>query len=323
MPRRRSVSLAVAASMLLAGCGALPLGGDQALDELVAQIRALQGGECYRDKDGMVDFTHPVACTEEHAYEVLLAVPVPAEFGVVTIEDAVDVGGDVNTRLMDYTLPLCSAELARASGVVDAVSGVPGLADAYLWPIMPGTITAQAPPDAVWAEYPVMICMYGWLDDPTVATPRVTSTSADPVVASFGSTDAGDAVRTCFAATSGYELVPCSEPHDAEALFQFDAEVALGADWVGGVDPLALDDEQYAALDGICGAAAPAVFGAERTQQDVSVLGEVIRDAWGTPSAGSGSYPVMCVAYPADRGQRLAGPVWGIGDAPATLVPAA
>jgi hypothetical protein len=98
--------------------------------------------------------------------------------------------------------------------------------------------------------------------------------------------------------------------------------MALGESWAAAMDITAPTDADWAALDGLCGAAAPAVFDAERTVGDVAILAEMFPDLWGVPTLGAGSYPVLCLALSADTTMLLDGPVWGLGDEPATLVPA-
>lgn len=144
-----------------------------------------------------------------------------------------------------------------------------------------------------------------------------------PALASSGAADTPDEVRLCqtFDNKAEYIPVPCSEPHTTEVLFGFDATEVLGADWVAAVDPYALTESDVAAMDAVCGAAATAVFGSERTLIDVVILAELYFANWGTELSG-GSHQVTCLAMASDQTMLLDGPVWGLGDAPVPLAPA-
>lgn len=313
---------AVAALIMLGGCLPSPPRGAGA-DALADQIRALTGGECFGEtSDGDLAFDKQVPCDEPHPFEVLRTVEVPPELSGVSRADALDRSSDANHRIMEYVLPLCIAELVDATGLDAVANRVPLLEGAALWPGIAGGATVHGPPEAVWDETHLVVCTAFWTDI-TGARIDVESRTEEPVLESFGSPAASEAMRVCMnLQDGGYLRSPCSQAHYAETLFQFDAALALGDSWVAGVDPAAVTAEQFGTLDSLCDAVAPAVFDAERTAADVAILAELLPQTWGVPMVSGGSYPVFCVAVPTDPALLLDGPVWGLGDEPATLVPA-
>jgi hypothetical protein len=326
--RNRSVR-AIAAGVLLtaplsACLSSLPVSLDPYGQE-IQEIRDIDGGECFdRAFDDAIDFEKRTSCSEEHDYEVLAAIPLPDHLADVTFAEAIDVGGEANQAIQDYVGPRCSAAVREWSGVEGTVGEMPQFAaDTGLWPGASGDVALMTPPEFVWGRYQAMLCVFEFVGTTGDATP-VASSSEEPALSHFGTAAAPDDVRICSTidARTGHRPVDCSEPHGSETLFMFDAENVFGTDWVSGVDIKAMTEQSWADVNGVCASAVAAVFGSERTLQDVAIRGEIFPQAWGVPLVGHGSYPMACSAYPTDPAMLLNGPVWGLGDVPATLVPA-
>lgn len=311
-------ALALAA---LAGCSAAGTIFD---DPVIEAVEGLEGGECFAAGErGGFDITQEVPCTAEHTWEVLATVPLPDAYADAEYDDLVDEGNALTDEVFHAGMRACVPEVARWSGLADRLDGVaPFGADALVWPGVSGTVLISLTPERVWADAHALLCIVEWTDLRGEPTP-VTSASEAPAIAAFTAGTAPE-LRVCRAldAGGGYHPVTCADPHDAEFLFTYDAAVH-GADWVAGVAPEALTPEDWTVLDGACRAAADAVFGGARTQPDLAIIADVAPDTWGAGPLGPETYAVACMALPSDPEMLLDGPVWDLGDAPATLVPAA
>lgn len=318
--RCRTVVCGVAASLLLAGCGS---GGAVLDDPLADVVRGVTGGECFTSgAGGTFDITKEVPCTSEHVWEVLGTVPLPAAYAEADYAELLSPDDTLVDDVFHAGMQACVPMLAQWSGLADAIAGTePFGADATLWPGFAGKVVITATPQRAWADVRSLLCVVEWTD--VVGNPMsVASDTADPVIATF-THGAVPEQRVCRAldAAGRYRPVGCAEPHDAELLFTYDAAVH-GADWVAGVTPGALTAQDWAVLDGACGAAADGVYGGERTQTDLALIADVDPDTWGSGPFGPDTHEVACLALASDPAMLLNGPIWGLGDTPAALVPA-
>lgn len=317
--RRSAVSVVVAASLLLAGCGN---GGSVLDDPLADVVRGVTGGECFTSgSGGSFDVTKEVPCTSDHVWEVLGTMPLPAAYADATYADLLSPEHVLVDDVFHAGMQQCVPMLADWSGVADAVAGAePFGPQARVWPGFAGKVLITATPERVWADIRALLCVVEWTDV-AGAPMSVASTTADPVLAAFTAGDVPER-RVCRSldAADEYHPASCTEPHDAELLFTYDAAVH-GADWVAGVVPDALTPQDWAVLDAACAAASPGVFGAERTQTDLALIADVDGDTWGNGPFGPDTHEVACLALPSDPSMLLDGPVWGLGDAPAVVVP--
>jgi hypothetical protein len=319
--RWRTVAGVVVASALLTGCGS----GSSVLDDpLIDVVQGVQGGECFGSgSGGAFDITDEVPCTADHVWEVLGTVPLPPAYADAAYGDLLDSRNVLVDDVFHAGMRACVPMVAEWSGLTDALAGTePFGPDALVWPGFAGNVLITATPERVWSDVRSLLCVVEWTDSAGAATPVASATEA-PVIAGFADGDVPER-RECRDLDAGdrYHPTSCADPHDAELLFTYDAAVH-GADWVAGITPGELDLADWSVLDATCWAAGRAVFGAERTQTDLAIIADVGAETWGAGPFGADTHTVACLALPSDPSMLLDGPVWGLGDAPAALVPAA
>lgn len=316
--RRWLAASAAVACLLLAGCS----GGDRLFgDPLADVVRGVQGGECFAQHgDRGFDITREVECSREHVWEVVGTVPLPEGYADADYADLLGPSGALLDDVFRPAMRQCVPMVAKAAGLTAALDGADPLGpDAMVWPGFSGGVLVVATPPSVWAEAHALLCAIEWrgADGRPAA---VTSEDERPAIASF--TQAGPPERrVCRSvdASGVFRTADCARPHDAEFLFSYDAAVH-GPDFVARVAPGAVAPEDWAVLDAACWAAAPGVFGADRTLTDVAIIADVDERTWGAGPLGADSHRVACMAMSSQPGQRLDGPVWGLGDEPAALV---
>lgn len=316
--------------LLLAGCASfvpitLPTGSS------VADFRAIDGGECFRaiqeDGEPMLDIDREVPCTREHEMEVLAAVMLPEPWSAMSSEEVVALSG-VGQEVYEHVMPQCHQALWDLSGLAQRLSAVSSLDGEFgQYPGVRGAMQLYIAPVDVWGQHPAVYCVYEQWDGMTAMTSFRSPTSA-PAVTTFTKPDAPTEMRWCLNYTEkSTDAVSCAEPHHGEVLFEFDAVAYFGDEWVAAVDRTAPSDAVWADVDKVCGATAFAVFGGERTLFDISIQANLLGARWVDDSDQDGveyinDYPVSCVVVVTDAAVMLDGPVWGLGNAPAPLVPA-
>ena len=309
-----SVALVVAV-LATASCGLFR-------DPLLDVVTGITGGECFTGApEGGFDVTTEVPCDQPHAWEVVGTVPVPEGYEDADYDEVVS-NGRLRDDVFRSAMRACVPQVAQLSGVSAALEGAdPFGSDALVWPGFAGRVVVSTTPEAVWEDTRTLFCVIEWRDVRGASMPVTSASPDEPAIASF-TKDAPPEQRVCRV----YDLVgrlnqaPCARPHDAEYLFTYDAMVH-GADFVADVDPADVTVEQWIELDRACRAAANGVFGVERAQPDLAVIADVRPELWGKGPFGPETYLVACMVLPSDPAMLLDGPVWGLANEPATLVP--
>lgn len=316
--------------LVLTGCASfvpitVPVGSS------VADFRAIEGGECFQGVvehgEPVLDVGREVPCTREHEMEVLQTVVLPEPWSAMSY-DEVMVLTEIGAEVYEHVMPQCRQALWATSGLARRLSTVNSL-DGELgqYPGVLGAMQMYVAPSDVWGQHPAIYCVYEQWDEQDGLTSFRSATSA-PALATFAKPEGPVEMRWCLNYTEvSTDTVSCAEPHHAEVLFEFDAVAYFGDEWVAAVDKNAPADAVWADVDKVCGAAASAVFGGERTLFDVAVQGNLLGARWVDDTDRDGveyinDYPVACVVVVTDAAVMLDGPVWGLGNAPAPLVAA-
>jgi hypothetical protein len=247
-----------------------------------------------------VDQSTGVDCAELHAAEVYASIPMdswPAEL------DAYTTSGETHDKWVQWAWSQCGQRLQHVTGA-DQIAATLGLADSYV------------SPDADLG-YTIWIPEYAWThgDRRTdcVAYAYDGIRAAGEWVPTLLSAARPEIFPSCVAADGDdYLYVPCSQRHFREFTFYFNVRDVLGQDFVDGVDPDTITDEQYAAMDQLCGGTESQLLGRER--DDLKVYSLTSSYLW--PVGETDRYLVRCEIVPEHLGdgQEVAGAAIGIGD---------
>lgn len=319
---RHVVGLAAVAAVLgLGACGAIS-------NALTArQLDAwtnIHAGDCYdggTSSDGFM-FGAKVPCYAPHMFEIVAVVAAPDDLVAAGYGAMVSSDGTLSAEATDGGMELCGPAIEGASGLTERLSGVVPFDKLVLWPGVSGNPLVAAPPEAVWDASPFLLCALQLVGGD--GQPQAHQwDSGLPALTYFGGQATPEELRVCDlydAASASFLPVPCSRPHSSELLFAYDARELKGNGWPTDLDPAVMTDKDWYALQSVCTAGWSQVFGTRRKATDVAIVVD-LSPAEGNSVFGEDVRAVLCLAAPADPGMLLDGPVWGLGDEPATLVP--
>jgi hypothetical protein len=263
---------------------------------------------CFTDASPVPSPASIVDCAEAHGSE---------QYGVLPMDgswpedyEAYAEGTETGTLWRAWAGRACDALQQQVNGS-DPVAAALGLGDASVYP---GGFTANGfaiPTRSAWAAGDRnTYCVAFTVGD------HQAEGSWTPLLMSA---ERPDALTVCKGYVAGeYVVVPCSEQHWREEAFFVNATAVLDQAFVDSVDPAAVTDEQWAALDEVCARGEEAVIGADR--DDLKLYSDVVEGFWGdTP----GWYPVNCGIVPEDGTLDMVGTAFGVGDGDIVLVPTA
>ena len=287
MSHRRIIAIVAGALLVGTLSGCIP---GMNFDVAGAARRELVEGDCLESIIGDVMYHYPerVPCTEPHASEVIAAIDLPADYRDAAFDDVMDSSGAIREDLLYYGLGQCRPAIAEITGLADAVEQIDALAGSgsVTWPLFEAVVMIYATPQATWESDARLICAVEWRT-PGAETVQVSSPTDEPLIATLVRGGLPGRFRSCPVLEGGAiaGVVDCdASAHAQEWLFRIDVGKTLGDEFVAAVDPEAVTDEQRAALDGICAASAPAVFGggAHNGRRDHR-LGLLLPDLGGQP----------------------------------------
>lgn len=283
--------------------------------------RPVAVGDCFAgpSSDDQLTDDYLVDCTEPHEFEVLDVQDLPADY---TGDDraGLDEGpGALHDEFIAYADDTCVKAVVTAIGM-GSLLDLPPAEDGLPYNLVPvggAQPFYTQPDDAAWsAGERTLIC--------GVRLPEsLASDTAEPIMAGWLEDGIPSSLRHCewYASDSApdpdaVEVVDCTEEHDFESLFAFDAASLVGTDVAAAIDPPTMTDEQYGALDDLCVAVAGDLV--PRTAGEVSVT-SLVTDGWGgETSSGTTIYRLDCGVWPTSDAQRL---VHSVFDSDVALVP--
>jgi hypothetical protein len=258
--------------------------------------------------------------------EVVAVMELPEAHRDASFDEVVDSDLQIFDAVYEHGLQQCMPELAEWSGLPAALAAIPTWAASAesTWPLLNTNLQIFTESSATWDTNPGLLCVMEWRAGNEPAQ-SVSSPSDAPLVASIRTGDVPGRHGMCPVERAGgaVGLVDCdADPHPEEILFVFDANLVLGADSAVATDQDEPTVDQLVALDAVCAAAAPAVFGTERTVADLLLRARLSARSAAIDAFGAARYSVLCSAVPTDPAMLIKGSVWGIGSEPADLVPA-
>lgn len=244
-----------------------------------------------------------VDCADAHGMELYGSLPLddswPDDY------DAYEAGTKTGDLWQAWALRGCSALQMEANGSE-------GLGNAVGGTVFPGAFAVSgfvSPSRAAWEAgdrntYCVVYTTEG----------RTASEVWTPLLLSA---DRPDELGLCKGYGDGtWPVVPCSEQHWREEIFFVNAPDVLDQAFIDSVDPTAVTDEQWAAMDAVCDSGRAEVIGADR--DDLVFYSDVHEGWWGDTA---GWYPINCGLVPADSSLDMVGSAIGVGDGDIELVP--
>lgn len=313
--RGLSAATAFVALGILAAC--TPGHADAAKDVVPAP------GQCVAkeksDLDGFApDFTSVVPCTSAHVYEIVDALNVPKKFLAGgsrakrlerrTELDKSTASSSLANEFHTYANRACRRSVLKATGL-DAVN-VNGLSalDAGVRPVLLGanTLTGVSAPDQWAAGRHLIVCSMRYTEPVAPGLlgrlSAIRSSSSIPTYRSLLSKRYPAELRACGSYDSDNYLyaVLCSNQHNVELLFSYDAQAAFGKDLIKNINSLNPTDSEWDLLSTPCTVMLQNVVG---TDVDDDLDGSVyLADDWGRSGSGHKAY---CLITPDSDHQDL------------------
>ncbi|MDX6233054.1 MAG: hypothetical protein QOH68_2054 [Nocardioidaceae bacterium] len=265
----RSAIVALAAAAVLTAC----VGGSDpkpAASTPASTTSAARAGDCFADADSKLDpadpdFSTKVKCTKRHLYEVTGVSAVPVRF-LEPAEDPEDPDATVRERLLapegggdrafaQHASAVCSDHLWRTMGVdADAIrSGRAHLSDIGAFPAAAGIIYRHTlTPEPAWTKGEHRLICFAEFRDPSedqgaAAPASVSSYNLTTIAGRFLSSHFPVERRRCYVQSDEYEgeveLGPCTQAHESEVVFTYNARLAFGTRFVKEAMRADEDDE--------------------------------------------------------------------------------
>lgn len=302
------VGLCAVLALALAACSS---GDDPKAAPKPATLKLPEPGQCIaketKDLDRLApDYTSVVNCKKPHVYEVVDVLNVPEKFVVNGSRDKrVDrrnelakstASGSLAEDFQTYAEDGCRGSVLRATGLSEIVIGQASAFRAGVRPVLVGArmATNVGPADSWAAGKPVIVCSFRYTAPGASVRPEgrvaaIQSSSSVPTYRALLTKDFPAERRACGSYNSDNYMygVLCTNQHNTEAMFSYDAEAAFDKKLVDAIDEVEITDAQWDLLVTPCAESLETVVG---TDIDEELVGSVyLADDW------SSSHTAICL----------------------------
>ena len=302
---RRLIALCFIAVTTLTACSS---GDDPKAGPKPAALKLPEPGQCIakeaKDLDNVgPDYTSVVDCKKPHVYEIVDVLNVPKKFVVggsreKRLERRTELAkstasGSLAKDFHAYADRGCHEATLRATGLDGVLIGDKEATEADVRPVLLGarTSTSVGPPELWAGGKPRIVCSFRYTA-PTAPTGTpgkvfaIQSPSSVPIYLDLLSEHFPAERRACGTYDSDNYMyaVLCTNQHNTETLFSYDAGAAFGTKFAGSVDPEAVTDPHWDKLVTPCADSLIDVVGFDIEEE---LVGSVyLDDDWSsTPTA--------------------------------------
>lgn len=306
---RRLVTLCAVLALALSACSS----GSDPEPEPATQALP-QPGQCIagesKDLDAFVpDYTSVVDCKKPHVYEIVDVLDVPKKFLVSgsrdkRLERRTELGksaasGSLAKDFRAYADRACLGSVLLATGLEGVRAGEKWPIDAGVRPALVGaaTLTSVGPVDQWAAGRASIVCSFRYTVPVDPGGPQgklypIQSSSSVPTYRALLTKDFPAERRACASYDEDNYLhgVLCTNQHNTEVLFSYEATLAFGKKFAESVDDTDITDAQWDKLVEPCAEALDRVLGPDI---DEELVGSVyLADDW------SRSHTAFCLITP-------------------------
>ncbi|WP_164704608.1 septum formation family protein [Blastococcus litoris] len=286
----RAAVLGGVVSVALAGCTTV-VGG-----HATAEAASVAAGLCYMTANPELLSPGNVAgCDAEHSVEVLGVRRLPADLAAHDRRDLMSTVDGPSPLFGPYGMDVCGDVLLTSSGLADVLDlpEDPARRKALaVTPIASAWNFFTVPQETFWSRGErTVVCGVAYSDK--LGAPQTLAwTEDEPMFAAFTTSGYRADLRWCErygkdpAAAS---IVGCDDPHDWEAIFEFDAAAVLDPDMLPRISVGAETAGQYRLLAGACEELAPELVpdAVRHGLVGAQIVGAPALD-WGTPRTAGG-----------------------------------
>jgi hypothetical protein len=271
------------------------------------EARSIEAGRCY------MTFTperlspgNAVDCGDEHGVEVLAVRRLPPDLASRDRRDLVSEQSGPSKLFAPRAWEICEGVLLEESGLVDVLDlpEAPALREALaVTPLASLWAFPTLPQNAFWSKGEhTVACAVTYLDH--MGYPEtLTWKGGEPMFSSFTTGNYRGDLRWCeaYPDDAAGKVLGCDDPHDWEAVFEFEGSAVLDPALLSVIDPGAESSGQFRVLAGACASLAPGLV--RRGIEEAGIVGTPAPD-WGRARVVGGppTHRVECgVVSPEDR----------------------
>lgn len=309
----RWAALSVVVMMALTACSS---SDDPKADPKPVTLKLPEPGQCIaeetKDLDSVApDYTSVVNCGKSHVYEIVDVLKVPKKFLVSgSREERLDrrnelakltASGALADDFHSYADRGCRGSVLRATGLADVLIDQASAFEAEVRPVLIGArISTRVGPADQWAAgKPTIICSVRYTDPRAPEGPEgkdapIRSTSSVPTYRALLTKDFPAERRACGSYNSDNYMyaVLCTNQHNTEALFSYDADAAFDRNVVASIDPAEITDAEWDLLVTPCADSLQTVIGTDIDEELVASV--YLADDWDS------SHLATCLITPLD-----------------------
>ncbi|MGY1804532.1 hypothetical protein ACI78T_14730 [Blastococcus sp. SYSU D00922] len=290
-PGLRAAVLGGVVSIALTGCTTVVDG------HATAEAGSVGAGLCYLTANPeLLSPGNVVDCDAEHTVEVLGVRRLPAELASHERRDLMSTVDGPSALFGPYGQDVCGDVLLTSSGLADVLDlpEDPARRQALaVTPIASVWNFFTVPQEAFWSRGErTVVCGVAYSDK--LGAPEMFAWSEDePMFPTFTTTEYRADLRWCERygkdPSNPATIVGCDDPHDWEAIFEFDAAAVLDPDMLPRISVGAETSGQYRLLAGACEELAPELVpdAVRRGLVGAQLVGAPALD-WGSPRTAGG-----------------------------------
>ncbi len=293
--------LGSALTVALTGCTTVVTG------QATAEARSIEAGLCYMTQNPeRLSSGNLVGCSDDHDIEVLAVRRLPPDLASRERRDLMTMQDGPSELFGPHARDVCEDVFLSHSGLADALDLPEDPAQRKALAVTPLTRVwgfTTVPQDPFWSKGEhTVVCGVAYLDKHGYFD-GFAGTGDDPMFETFATSDYRADLRWCeaYPENSPGQYVGCDEPHDWEAVFEFEASAVLDPDLLPIIHPEADTAGQFRVLADACRSLAPDLL--RWGLGETGIVGSPAHD-WGTARVAGGppEHRVECgVVSPEDR----------------------